>query len=133
MSVVVLGLGSLVVGHAQEVGPDDASGEVDEYVVAQAQPSTSPKGTIIAAPVGLLLRDAATRMGDDPSRVRVQQYELMTWDDSSLGCPGLLAPDHVKTPGFMVAIVAGGHLLDYRTDEVGSRVLLCGVHALTTR
>jgi hypothetical protein len=71
---------------------------------------------------------------DDPARVRVTHYEFVTWGDSSLGCPRAFAPaEHVKTPGFSVTIIAGGHVLDYRTDDVGNRVLLCGVQSLPDR
>jgi hypothetical protein len=67
-------------------------------------------------------------MGVDPARVRIYHVEAVTWADSSLGCPNFNGtPEQVATPGFDVAIEAGGNLLDYHTDDLRNRVLLCNV------
>lgn len=66
--------------------------------------------------VDLVLQDAATQLGIDPSTVTVTAIEAVDWPDSSLGCPedgGVYAP--VISPGYRITVSDGKTPLEYHT------------------
>ncbi|HEV7663477.1 MAG TPA: hypothetical protein VGQ62_08085 [Chloroflexota bacterium] len=89
----------------------------------------APDDALVAPPLEVLLPDAAQRMVVDIGAVRVLHVQKFVWSDSTLGCPNApVEREPGATPGWMVALLAGDHLLDYRTDDFRGRVILCDVH-----
>lgn len=66
--------------------------------------------------VDLVLQDAATQLGVDPSDLTVTDIETVDWNDSSLGCPeegGVYA--QVISPGYRITVTDGTTTLEYHT------------------
>jgi hypothetical protein len=66
--------------------------------------------------VELVLQDAATQLGVDPSALTVSAIEPTDWPDSSLGCPeegGVYA--QVISPGYQITVTDGSATLIYHT------------------
>jgi hypothetical protein len=64
------------------------------------------------------IEDAARTTGVEPGSVRVLSVEARDWPDASLGCPkpGMMYAQ-VITPGFLIALEAGGRRLEYHADS----------------
>lgn len=101
-----------------------------------AQPESETGGAMPSAgaepPAGseqvvrLAREDLAQRLGLALEAIEVVSVVAMEWSDTSLGCPqpGMMYAQ-VITPGFLVALEAGGERYEYHTDE-GRFVVLCG-------
>jgi hypothetical protein len=106
-------------------GPS-ARSSADQSVASPPSPSGSPLAEVDESPrvVGLAVADAAARHGVAPDAVRVVRVEPRQWPDSGLGCPRPgMGYAQVITPGYLIALEAGGAILEYHTDR--SRVELC--------
>ena len=82
-----------------------------------------PSGS--ASAVAAARRDLAARIGVAESRLELVAVESVEWRDASLGCP---EPDRfyaqVITPGYRIALRAGGEQHEYHSDA-GGRVVYC--------
>lgn len=86
-------------------GEFPVGGESDVTIPAEAQ-----------AIVDLVLNDAATQLGVEPSALSITSIEPMDWPDSSLGCPedgGVYA--QVISPGYRIIVTDGAASLEYHT------------------
>jgi hypothetical protein len=75
--------------------------------------------------VDLVLQDAATQLGVDPSALTVTDIETVDWPDSSLGCPedgGVYA--QVVSPGYRITVTDGATTLEYHTG-LNDAFVLC--------
>jgi hypothetical protein len=75
--------------------------------------------------VRLAEEDLAQRLGLKPEQIRLVSVQAVEWPDTSLGCPqpGMMYAQ-VITPGYRVALEAGGQTYDYHTNQ-SDRVVLC--------
>ena len=91
-----------------------------------ASPSGANGGASLpAAIIEPIVADAATRLGVDPSMVKVVAAEARTYGDGSLGCP---QPGEMYTQalvdGYQVIVEVNGTRLDYRGSGPG-RFRIC--------
>lgn len=77
----------------------------------------------------LITTDLEKRSGLAASAFQITGYSLETFPNSALGCPD---PDmmyaQVLTAGYRIQVSAGGKNYDYRTNQAGTRFLLCGAN-----
>ncbi len=75
--------------------------------------------------MGELLAEAAALAGVDPSALRVERAERVTWGDSALGCADEdVMAAQVLTDGYWVVIDAGEQSFDFRMAD-GAVPILC--------
>ena len=69
--------------------------------------------------------DAARRASTGLDQVEVLSVRAVEWPDSSLGCPqpGFMY-SQIVTPGYRIALRAGGRTYEYHSDR-GQRVVFC--------
>lgn len=95
--------------------------------------ASTPGGTPLAEvpdeikkPFALITTDLEKRSGLAASSFQITGYSEETFPNSALGCPD---PDmmyaQVLTPGYRIQVSAGGKSYDYRTNQAGTRILLC--------
>lgn len=73
-----------------------------------------------------MVEDLAGKLGIDSAAIEVLQYQAVTWNDGSLGCP---KPGVVYTQGlvegYWVVLGHSGVLYNYHASHSG-RFLICG-------
>jgi hypothetical protein len=64
--------------------------------------------------------DLASRLGVKENEISLVSAVVVTWNDTSLGCPekGMMYAQ-VLTPGYRIILEVGGKQYDYRTDDRG--------------
>jgi hypothetical protein len=78
----------------------------------------------VEARVSQVRSDLAERLGLPLASVHLQTIGQVIWPDASLGCPQpAVAYAQVKTPGYLIALVADGSEYEYHTDQQNNLVL----------
>jgi hypothetical protein len=87
-----------------------------------APAATLPAGSVEAKALEIL----ATQLGTQAATLQLTGKEAKDWPDPSLGCPkrGVMYAA-VITPGFKLTFSDGSKTYDVRTDENGTRAVLC--------
>jgi hypothetical protein len=96
-------------------GPDPASD-----LVAVGAPQPGEERMDLNAQAAAAVADLAGRLGVDAAGIEVLEARLVTWPDSSLGCPepGMMYLQ-VLTPGALVVLEAGGQPYRYHAGAGG--------------
>jgi hypothetical protein len=118
----------VVVAACTSADPGAGSGSPGSSVSRSGdpdQPGSTGAGALPASIIDPIVADAATRLGVDPSLVRIVAAEARTYGDGSLGCP---RPGEMYTQavvdGYQVIVEVNGTQLDYRGSDPG-RFRLC--------
>jgi hypothetical protein len=75
--------------------------------------------------VRLSIENLGRRLKISAEEIRAVMVMPVIWRDASLGCPKPgIDYIRVETPGYSIALAAGGKIYNYHTDEV-DRVVLC--------
>jgi len=102
-------------------------GDGRAIVCERGQEATLPKGLdpkAIFRLVELARKDLAERLGIPIEDVKPIGGNIMTWPDTSLGCPQPgVTYEQVETPGYKLVLEAQGQTYTYHTDH--ERVVLC--------
>jgi hypothetical protein len=105
--------GRWVVDQTTPAADSELGGVIGIDIHTEAQPM-----------VDLVLQDATTQLGVEPSALTVTAIETVEWPDSSLGCPedgGVYA--QVVSPGYRITVTDGTTTLEYHTGLNDSFVL----------
>jgi len=93
-------------------------------------PAASPSPASFEVPDGAeetiaaVKEDLAGRLGISPDEILVVSVEAVDWPDASLGCPEPgMSYAQVVTPGYLIALEAGGERYEYHTGD--GNVVLC--------
>lgn len=125
--VVVLVIIAVACGGPQERAPITGS----TSSIGGTETTTSPVGRPL--PEGFpdnalpsIITDVARRAGVSPNEVLVESFRIMTFNDTSLGCPepGKMYAQ-VLTPGFVVTVDAGASELRYRVARGSGTIAMC--------
>lgn len=92
---------------------------------ASTQPMAAPTPAP-GPPLGVVLRDAATRLGVGQETLRIERSEPVQWGGVPSCHPQTSAADQQPTRGYMISVIGAAHMLHYQTDEHG-RFALCQV------
>ena len=83
----------------------------------------------IKKPFALISTDLAKRSNLPASSFQISGYSAETFPTSALGCPDPeLMYAQVLTPGYRIQVSAGGQTYDYRSNQAGTHILLCGAN-----
>lgn len=117
---ILISLAAFVVVAACTASGSGASGSGGASASASAEdpsgaPAPSGVGTLPASILDPIVADAATRLGVDPSDVRIVSARAETFSDGSLGCPkaGEMYTQAL-VDGYQVIAEVDGTQLDYR-------------------
>lgn len=87
--------------------------------------ATAIPALIAEQAANLAVKDLSTRLGLDPSRIKVLSIESMSWADTALGCPRPGESYAQQTvPGYRLRLEADRQAYIYHTDA-DNTVILC--------
>jgi len=99
---------------AGETSPVVATVPITEETTMPVTPLPTPSNPTIQRWLTLAQEDLAQRLAISTDQIEVVAVELVTWSDSSLGCP---QPDmaYIQVPqdGLLIQLRAGGQVYDY--------------------
>lgn len=86
---------------------------------------TTPPDETAKKMVAMVKQHLAQRLGITIDQIVLSDVKSVVWRDASLGCPKP-AIDYIprETPGYNIALEAGGQTYQYHTDA-GKRFVLC--------